>query len=83
MLAIRRAEQWLLNHNLPRLQMALILGITGLSAAFFSFLMLHAGIDALGLRYPVAVALAYGVFLLLLRVWLSYQSNRESPFDSV
>lgn len=54
----------------PRLQMSLLVGLTGLAGLFASFLMLHAGVDAMGVRYPLATGAAYGVFLVLLWLWL-------------
>lgn len=59
--------------------MALIVGVTGAAALLFSFLMLQAGLGSMGIRYPLAVGLAYGVFLLLLRLWLSYATSSEGP----
>lgn len=84
--AIRRAESWLREHDLPRLQMSFIMALTGLAALFFSYLMLRAGLDSMGLRYPLSVALAYGVFLVLLRIWIWIQTQRtvtrEAALDS-
>lgn len=74
--AIRNIENWLRDRDMPRLQMSVIVVLTGLSALVFSFLMLRAGLDHMALRYPVAVALAYLVFLLLLKVWIWIQASR-------
>jgi hypothetical protein len=54
----------------PRLQMLLLVGLTGGAGFCASFVMLHLGVDALALRYPLAVVIAYGAFLRLLWVWL-------------
>lgn len=54
----------------PRLQMSLLVALTGLAGLLASFLMLHAGVDAMGIRYPLATGVAYGVFLALLWLWL-------------
>ena len=54
----------------PRLQMSLLVALTGLAGLFASFLMLHAGVEAMGVRYPLATGAAYGVFLCLLWLWL-------------
>lgn len=85
--AIRRAESWLREHDLPRLQMSFIMALTGLAALFFSYLMLRAGLDSMGLRYPLSVVLAYGVFLVLLRIWIWIQTQRtvtrDAALDSV
>ncbi|MBI5899124.1 MAG: hypothetical protein HZB40_07870 [Rhodocyclales bacterium] len=50
--------------------MSLLVALTGLAGLFASFLMLHAGVDAMGVRYPLATGAAYGVFLILLWLWL-------------
>jgi hypothetical protein len=54
--------------------MFLIVLVTGTVGFVFSFLMLKAGLHSMGIRYPVAVLLAYLVFLLLLRLWMSLSS---------
>ena len=76
--ALQRAEAWLQTRNTPRLHMTLIVSATGAAAFLFSFLMLWAGLGAMGIRYSLAVGLAYLVFLLLLRLWLSYTTSNES-----
>lgn len=80
--ALRRAEAWLLARDLPRLHMLLIIWGTGMAGFLFSFLLLRAGLSAMWLRYPLAVGLAYGVFLVLLRMWLSYQESRQTGSGS-
>lgn len=55
----------------PRLQMSLLVVLTGGAGLLASFLLLHsAGVEAMHLRYPVAVCCAYLVFLVLLWLWL-------------
>lgn len=68
--AILRAKLRLEQRGFPRIQMSLIVAITGASGLLFSFLMLHAGVTSMALRYPLALLAAYGVFLLLLWLWL-------------
>lgn len=58
--------------------MLLIVSATGAFGFLFSFLMLHLGVSSMAVRYPTAVVLAYVVFLLLVRLWLSYQTSRGS-----
>jgi len=65
----------LLRHSFPRLQMSALLALTGAAGFLSSFLLLRLGVDSMALRYPVAVALAYGAFLLLLRIWLGLQRD--------
>lgn len=54
----------------PRLQMSLIVLLTGASGLATSYLLLEAGVWSMGARYPLAVGCAYVVFLLLLALWL-------------
>jgi hypothetical protein len=70
---IHKAKDRLLRRGLPRLQMSGLLALTGAAGFLSSFLLLQLGVGSMALRYPVAVGLAYGVFLLLLRVWLDIQ----------
>lgn len=56
---------------MPRLQMILILFLTGCVGFLSSVLFLHSGILQMWLRYPLAILSAYIVFLLLLRLWLA------------
>ena len=67
-----RARQDLQQHGWPRLQMALIVALTGAAGFLASHLLRLAGIDAMLLRYPMAVLLAYGVFLLLMWIWIRW-----------
>jgi hypothetical protein len=60
--------------------MSLILAATGAAGFLASFVMLRLGLSAMWLRYGLAVLLAYGVFLLLLCVWLLLH-RREPPGD--
>ena len=72
--AIKRVEQYLLHKDVPRLHMLMIVTATGAAGFLFSFALLHLGVETMWIRYPVAVTMAYSVFLLLLRLWLAYQS---------
>lgn len=58
--------------------MTLIVTATGLAGFLASFTMLHLGLEKMWLRYPLAVGISYGVFLLLLRVWIFYQQSERS-----
>lgn len=68
-----RARQHLQQLGWPRLQMALIVALTGAAGFLASHLLRLAGIDAMPLRYPMAVLLAYGVFLLLMWIWIRWR----------
>ena len=81
---VQQTKERLLRHGLPRLQMSILLALTGASGFLTSYILLKSGVDSMALRYPVAVMVAYGVFLLLLRVWLAIQrDNWEDVADFV
>lgn len=50
--------------------MFLLVTLTGAAGFLASVGMLHAGVNAMWIRYPAAVGLAYLVFLFLLWLWL-------------
>ena len=57
--------------------MSLILSAVVASGILSSKLLLVSGVHSLRLRYPIAVMVAYGVFLGLIRLWLWYVSARK------
>ena len=66
----------------PRLQMMLIVALTGLGGFLASFSMLHLGVHSMALRYPLAVGAAYLVFLFLLWLWLrTTRDDWDSEID--
>jgi len=68
--AILRVRRQLEETSYPRLQMALIVALTGGVGLLASFGMLIAGLDSMALRYPLALGLAYLGFLGMLWCWL-------------
>jgi len=72
---IEFVKQRLLRKGLPRVQISIILLLTALAGFLTSYSLLHAGISLMTLRYPVAILIAYCVFLLLLRLWIWLQKN--------
>jgi hypothetical protein len=68
---------------MPRLLISLILLLTGLAGFLTSFLLLRLGVIEMWLRYPAAILVAYSVFLLLLRLWLSLLRPRKRVPDIV
>jgi hypothetical protein len=73
---VHRIRQELEQRGWPRVQMMLLVMLTGGAGFLASFALLTMGVDSLALRYPLAVGIAYLVFLLLLWLWL-----RTSPED--
>jgi hypothetical protein len=74
-LAIVRLKRQLERESYPRLQMGFIVALTGAAGWLWSFLLLHAGVGSMALRYPLALLGAYGCFLLLLWLWLRTQAD--------
>lgn len=65
---------------LPRVQMTIILFLTGLFGFLTSFILLKAGLSQMWLRYSLSISAAYGIFLVLLRIWIAIQ-NSEKIYD--
>ena len=62
--------------------MSLILLLTGLAGFLASFSLLQLDVSRMWIRYPIAILIAYGVFLLLLRLWLwIYGRDMEVDLD--
>lgn len=74
-LAIIRVQRQLEQDAYPRLQMGLIVALTGASGWLLSALLLALGMDQMALRYPAALGGAYLVFLGLLWLWLGTQAQ--------
>lgn len=79
--ALARVEQHLRRHGFPRLQMLFLVTLTGGFGLLASFCMLRLGMDAMALRYPLALACAYLFFLFLIWLWLrtSAQDHQDIP----
>lgn len=69
-LAVERMRARLLRDGFPRLQMLMLVSLTGLAGFAASAAMLAAGLEAMALRYVLAMGAAYIAFLLLLWLWL-------------
>ena len=74
--AVLRIQRRLEQESFPRIQMTLIVALTGAAGLLASFLLLRMDLDSMVVRYPLAVALAYLFFLFLLWLWL-----RTKPED--
>ena len=78
---IERVKRELEHRGYPRLQMFLLVSLTGGAGFLASYGLLYAGLDSLALRYGLAVAIAYVVFLLLLWLWLRTDTRTYDGFD--
>ena len=82
-LAIAHVQRKLHAHGFPRAQMFLIVALTGAFAWLASYGLLRGGLDPMVLRYPLAVVLAYGFFLLLIWLWLRTNARDYTDFPQV
>jgi hypothetical protein len=67
---VERVRSDLEHRSFPRLQMSLLVGLTGGAGFVASYLLLHAGFVEMWSRYLIAFGVAYLVFLSLLWLWL-------------
>jgi len=68
--AIQSVRTSLVRRASPRMHMLGLVTVTGGAGFVASYLLLHAGLRSMGLRYPLAAAFGYAVFLGLVRLWL-------------
>jgi drug/metabolite transporter (DMT)-like permease len=82
------AERWRLTERLrkalekresPRIQMSVLVVLSGASGFLASVGLLHAGLHRIPVRYVAAVTIAYAVFLALLYVWI--RQHRKDDRD--
>lgn len=79
-LAVLNYKRQLERDSFPRLQMGLIVLVTGGVGLLMSFLLLQSGMGSMALRYPFALAVSYVAFLLLLWAWLR---SKEDDFSNI
>ena len=72
---IKRMQGKLEHDGLPRLQMTLLVALTGLAGFTASYLLLHTGFVVMWSRYLLSFGIAYLIFLVLLWVWLRSSSD--------
>ncbi|MCE4557354.1 hypothetical protein [Pelomonas cellulosilytica] len=74
---ILQTRRWLKAHRWLRLHVGLI-ALCCLACLWASGALLrHAGVAALSLRFGLSLAVSYGAYLLLLRLWAAYLLSRE------
>jgi hypothetical protein len=79
--AIERVRQRLVRGGWPRLLVSFLLALTGAAGFLISAALLRLGVTLMSVRYPLAVILAYCVFLLLLRLWLALRRKSDGNSD--
>lgn len=67
-----KVKRYLVQRFYTRFHMSLILSSSALTAMLANWLLLHGGVHAMWLRYPVAISVAYLAFLAGVWLWLQY-----------
>jgi hypothetical protein len=73
---LRRLERHLLRTSYPRIQVFLLVLLTGAVGLLTSTVLLHLQVRIMALRYFVSVAVAYGAFLVFVWLWILSQQRR-------
>lgn len=76
--ALRRIQVLVESQGWPRVQMTLLVCLTGAIGFLTSVLLLHHGMTTLWVRYLIAMGVAYLGFLLLLWVWAKTRNRNLS-----
>lgn len=69
--------------SFPRLQMFLLVTLTGASGFVASYLLLHAGFVEMWLRYLASFGVAYLMFLFLLWLWLRTRAKDYADLPDI
>jgi len=78
---VHRLQSTLNRDSYPRLQMALLVSITGAACFLASYVLLSSGLLVMWLRYLAAFGIAYLVFLGLLWVWMRTSAKDYADVD--
>ena len=70
---LRQLRIYFAQERWPRAVMAVVLALTAAGGFFASFLLLHAGLERMWLRYPLAAAVAWLLFIGLVRLWAAVE----------
>lgn len=84
--AREKIKRYLVQCFYTRFHMSLILSSSALAAMLANWLLLNGGVHAMWMRYPLAVSVAYLMFLVGVWLWLKYMGmgrNDESKSSLV
>lgn len=73
-----RVKRYLVQRFYTRFHMSLILMGAGLTAMISNWALLHAGLNKMWLRYPIAMTLSYLAFLAGVWLWIQYVDFRRA-----
>ena len=59
--------------------LAIVILLTGLAGFGISFGLLRSGLHLMSVRYPLSVLGAYGIFLVLIRLWVEVERRHFDP----
>lgn len=82
-MAVRRMEARLRAHDFPRLQMTLLVALTGGIGLLASFLMLRLGLDSMALRRTAMPFAATAVFLAVIGAAMSAYAPQAKSIGQV
>ncbi|MBI3098636.1 MAG: hypothetical protein HYY93_10400 [Planctomycetes bacterium] len=77
--AVTRIRSLLLREHSPRLQMTLVVVLTGLAGFLASAALLQIGMDSMALRYPISALIAYVAFLGMVWTMVKQYRVRVAP----
>lgn len=78
---VERVRAHLERYCYPRLELSLLIALSGLSAFLVSFALLRGGLDSMPLRYGLAGFAGYLAFLGFVRLWIAWNYSRDSVLD--
>jgi hypothetical protein len=76
--AIAGIKEKLLWSGSPRLQVSVIIMLTAGAGFLTSFFLLQLEVYSMTVRYPLAVMVAYGFFLIFLKIWIQWQKSNQT-----
>jgi uncharacterized membrane protein YgcG len=79
--ALAKIQRRFINKGRPRLVVFTLIALSGLAAFGVSTALFRLGLDHMGFRYLAATAAGYGVFMLLLAIWIELHRRSENRGD--